>query len=341
MKRIDGLDSIRALCAFWVVMSHFGGPPIEPLIGDTTAIERIITGVYNNLWNGPAAVIVFFVISGFVIHYPYQRELTIASVPAYFVRRYVRICIPMLIAIGVSLAVSRPISLFHDSILWSLVAELIYYSLYPVVLMLRRNGLSLTMMVLVAFAMAFLLAASNPTAGNYPSFGLAGNWLLGLPCWLLGCWLAEWIVRDQKKPSGLVYLRILIFGTATILSILRFHSPLGYPWTLNLFAVLVIIWLFAEIRRFEEKSPPLVLEWMGKWSYSLYLVHGLANFLFVSLEINVTSLQLQWGIQMLLILSISYAFYLVVEYPSHLLARRLAVIVSGRAKNEPARVSTS
>ena len=73
-QRVAGLDSIRAICAFWVVMGHIGAPPLLEGLDEANPIAKVVAGIYGNLWSGPAAVIVFFVISGFCIHYPYASD---------------------------------------------------------------------------------------------------------------------------------------------------------------------------------------------------------------------------------------------------------------------------
>ena len=162
-------------------MGHFGAPPLTNGLDESNPIAKAFGGIYGNLWSGPAAVIVFFVISGFCIHYPYASSLRISSIGAYAVRRYLRIGIPLAVAVAVSTVMSVNLSIFNDSILWSLVAELIYYTLYPALLIVRRRTLTWSPMILVAFALGLVLASTNPTAGNYPSFGNIFNWILGLP----------------------------------------------------------------------------------------------------------------------------------------------------------------
>ncbi len=191
MERVRGLDAIRAVCAFWVVMGHFGGPPITAGLDRTTRAGWLIGGLYNNFWNGPAAVIVFFVISGFCIHYPSSRTLQIPSLAGYAARRYLRIGLPLAVAMVVSPYLGVKLGLFHDSILWSLVAELVYYTLYPALLALRRRGVEWRWMVAGSFIAALVLVATDPKAKNYASWGIGLNWVMGLPCWLLGCELAE------------------------------------------------------------------------------------------------------------------------------------------------------
>lgn len=322
MDRVRGLDTIRAVCALWVVMGHFGGPPVTAGIDKTNLAGRLIGGVYGHFWNGPAAVIVFFVISGFCIHYPFTRTLRIPSLAEYLARRYLRIGIPLVAAMAVSSSVGVKLDLFHDSILWSLVAELVYYTLYPAFLRMRRLGVRWRWMFAASFAVALVLAATDPGAKSYPSFGIGLNWVLGLPCWLAGCELAERFGNGcSASPNGIWRWRLAVWGASVALSILRFYSPIGYPWTLNLFAVLVAFWLIREISRYRERRPPHLLEWAGRWSYSIYLAHVPAKELFNMLALPNVGTMLNWLVQTGFILAASYFFYLCVEFPGHLAAR--------------------
>ena len=325
MERVRGLDAVRAMCTLWVVMGHFGGPPITAGIDKSTRAGWLVAGAYNNFWNGPAAVIVFFVVSGFCIHYPFSRTLRIPSLVGYATRRYLRIGIPLAVAVAVSPSLGVKLDLFHDSVLWSLAAELVYYTLYPALLALRRHGVTWRWMFASSFAVALLLAATDPIAKNYPSWGLGLNWILGLPCWLAGCELAERAVHDhQPKPDAIWRWRLGVWGMSVALSVLRFHSPLGYPWTLNLFAVLVACWLSREISRYRVEHPPSWLEWAGRWSYSLYLVHVPASAFVSTFALPNLGPALNWLVLMGLILSVSYLFYLAVELPGHVAARAAA-----------------
>jgi peptidoglycan/LPS O-acetylase OafA/YrhL len=322
VERVRGLDAIRAVCAFWVVMGHFGGPPLTAGIDRSTRIGWLVGGVYDNFWNGPAAVIVFFVISGFCIHYPFSRVLRIPSVGAYFARRYLRIGIPLATAMVVSPHLGVKLGPFHDSILWSLVAELVYYTLYPALLYLRRRGVVWWQMFAAAFAAALLLAATDPGAKNYPSWGIGLNWVLGLPCWLAGCELAERAALGRlPSTESIWHWRLAVWGMSIILSVLRFHSPVGYPWTLNVFAVLVAFWLGREISRYQHQEPFGWLEWAGRWSYSVYLVHLPARALFTMMALPNLGYSINWLLQMGFIMAASYGFYLGVEYPGHIAAR--------------------
>jgi peptidoglycan/LPS O-acetylase OafA/YrhL len=332
MNHVRGLDSIRALCALWVVMGHFGAPPIGWLVTKANLPGLIATGIYNNLTSGPAAVIVFFVISGFCIHYPQSHTLRLAAIPIYAVRRYARVGAPLLAAILIAQFLHVNLSLLTKTVMWSLVAELIYYTVYPALLFIRRAQHGWNMSIGVSFALALAVAASDAGAGDYPSYGPRLNWLLGLPCWLLGCALAE-RVRGSESPVpasiSIWHWRFLIFAAAALCSVLRFHSPIGYPWTLNVFAVLVVFWLFREIDRYRVIKPPSWLEWMGTWSYSLYLAHVLAHPLFEMFAGSPRVTVGNWAAHMVFILICSYLFYLAIERPAHRAARSLARLIAG------------
>ena len=71
-NHIAGLDSLRFVAALWVVFSHMGCFPLTEGIDRHNPVGFFIHAVYGNLFPGPAAVMVFFVISGFCIHFPFR-----------------------------------------------------------------------------------------------------------------------------------------------------------------------------------------------------------------------------------------------------------------------------
>ena len=97
-----GLNTIRFLCAAWVLLGHFQLPNLAHFMDTSTVVGAITRAIYENSFKGPPAVIVFFVISGFCIHYPHSAQNQIPSVPAYFARRYIRIAGPMIPAIWIA-----------------------------------------------------------------------------------------------------------------------------------------------------------------------------------------------------------------------------------------------
>jgi peptidoglycan/LPS O-acetylase OafA/YrhL len=112
---------------------------------------------------------------------------------------------------------------------------------------------------------------------------------------------------------------------SVVLSVLRFHSPLGYPWTLNLFAVFAVFWLEREIRYYRTPGRAPRFESLGKASYSIYLTHVLAWGLLQTLPATkVMSIWAAWFAEIALCASLVTIFYWLVERPSHRFARRVA-----------------
>ena len=256
--RVAGLDAIRLLCALWVMIGHSGFPLL--LTEFSHGRLRAVDGLLRTLINGPAAVIVFFVISGFCIHFPYREGKGKQSLASFYTRRLLRITLPYVIA--ELLAHLAGIDL--GGIAWSLVAEAIYYLFYPLFLQLRvRYGWP--RLIIAAYIMAVAVILTRPNAGNYPSFTNALNWVVGMPCWFLGCLLAEqWQKIRVAAPLHLWGWRDGIIVLSFMASVLRWHVPhlsIGNPWTLDAFAIPVYFWLGREISYYQTRQP---IQWLEK-----------------------------------------------------------------------------
>jgi peptidoglycan/LPS O-acetylase OafA/YrhL len=78
--------------------------------------------------------------------------------------------------------------------------------------------------------------------------------------------------------------------------------------------------MIKEISTFANSRPPALLEWGGRWSYSLYLVHYVVIVAFGHIAGYLQPF-VRWPMLWIAILLASYLFYCVVESPGHLLAR--------------------
>ncbi|HWA33204.1 MAG TPA: acyltransferase [Cyclobacteriaceae bacterium] len=324
-NRIVGLDSIRFLCAMIVLIGHFG-PPIFKI--DAGVATNLLKGI-SLLFNGPAAVIIFFVVSGFCIHLPTSNGWQMQPVP-YYVRRITRIGIPALAALLLYFQLGIEIVKPSYVVLWSIICEIVYYLLYPALLRIKEQ-IGWIRLIIIAFLAAFVSVLVNLEAATPGSGYLAlGNftWLTGLPCWLTGCWLAENRQRFKELSStGIWGLRILVIAAAAALQLARFKVQsafASYSFTLNAFAVLGCLWLGFEIAFASARGSSRILESAGKWSYSLYLIHpAVPGILGMSDLPNDPQTSL-----MLIAISLpaSYAFFLLIESPSH----RLSTYLFGR-----------
>jgi len=319
---------MRFISALIVAIGHYSG-----LLKDLWEVHLpMIRHLFK--FNGPAAVIVFFIISGFCIHFPYREGGTPIRISSYYVRRLIRICFPAGIAICIWVLVGLRMDPPAFSIYWSVLCEVIYYLIFPALLSLRRRtswewiiGLSSLIAGSIVFLRKEVILAHG---GIYPS-SVLWTWLLGLPCWLMGCWLAEHYGRFPKVGSAAIWMtRVGIWVLAWVLLVLKFHLPgiwTSFPFTLNIFAWLAAGWVGLEIARYLVKKPWTTLEWAGTWTYSLYLMHEVATPLVMRVGINPSCLL---GNFLLIFsgLALSYLFFLTIEKPCH----QLAVQISNRLR---------
>jgi peptidoglycan/LPS O-acetylase OafA/YrhL len=253
---------------------------------------------------------------------------------SFLVRRWLRIGIPLLVIAVVSSFYNR----FYLIPIWSLYCELVYYTIYP---LLRRLKISWDTQFWIAFVISIaliglmakgeinsLLAQENQDyTGSYAVLGNYLTWIVGLPCWLLGVLVAERIHRrGEKVGMGKIWvIRLLVWSTAVLLVGLKAHWFVSYILTLNFFAFLIAWWFEKEVYFFKSHNALGWLEFCGKFSYSLFLLHG------ISVSVIVLFLPVTVGtyfIYVLITLLASYIFYLLVEDPALRLAKRLGRAVA-------------
>ena len=336
-----GLDTVRAFAALSVMFAHILGPRLPDMLSGLGANQGL-SALSKYLFTGLPAVIVFFVVSGFCIHFPYTRRSL--PVVAFSVARWTRIMIPAVVALLLAKAFHISGFNFIDGyILWSIVCELWYYSLYPFFLIISRK-VSFEAQFALAFLVSFALVSylGSDKYGNMHIYGLGLNWLVALPSWLLGCVLANRISGEtapiQYGRGNIIVWRAAVALTASSLYWLTLNTPVGYYLTMNTFALLVYFWIYAEIH--SPKTAASIFERVGKWSYSIYLFHIVWLTFISNLFIRVGFVQTPnhpW-ITIPIILWLCYQVHKYVERPSHEYARKL--FQKFRAKYPNIRVET-
>lgn len=302
MTRVDGLNRVRALAALSVFAAHIVMPKLpEP---------------FSYILTGHPAVIAFFVVSGLCIHYPYVNERL--YVLPFLVGRYIRIGVPLAVALAwgyTDPAVrARGFNLVEGFIIWSLVCELIYYSLYPLLRHLAKlSSWGTLLMLSIAASYAVVAVYGTNWRGDANVYGPQLNWVVSLPAWLLGCILAERVAESDREQSGrttLWLLRVIVAVSASVLLWLTLTTSVGFYLTMVPYSFLCYAWIKAEISA--EQSTP-ILDHIGQWSYSIYLFHIPAVY---ALKVLVPQ-----PVALALVLPVCFLMYIVVEKPSHELAR--------------------
>ena len=93
IKRYEELDSLRGIAALIVLISH--------ILFVFSTIENEIKSNFSYLsplWNGHSAVIMFFLLSGFVLSLPFEKNNKF-SYPKYLIKRICRIYIPYILVL--------------------------------------------------------------------------------------------------------------------------------------------------------------------------------------------------------------------------------------------------
>lgn len=319
---VSGLDTWRLIAALVVAASHGARFPIHLFVGDDHALGTIILFVVNRTVNGTAAVALFFIISGFCIHNANIRKRHIAFTP-FLIRRWIRIGLPLLAMIFIAHALGAAYVHALDSILWSIYCEIIYYSLYPLLIPLFFKYGSVRIM-LISLAISLTMAALHPDLLYLTLLGPTSTWLLCAPLWIMGCVLAEHRQRLQAmtrfasvwfyRAGAIAY----VWGSALILEDARF--AIGFPRSIWIFGLFSLFWLAREMDHARTKGPARLLEKLGLAAYSIYLTHKVAITLFQAYTPHLAPLP-HWLGLISTVAAVSWAFYYFVEQPSHRLAR--------------------
>lgn len=347
-QRLRSLDAIRGLAALVVLLLHallYQSFMEEGEIGAAIAQSPLAF-----LISGGSAVMVFFVLSGFVL-----GEISFSSSfknnPArWLIARLIRLYLPiwpiLLITIAihvlvleetawsletaVRLLLDTTLVFGHGNILgglWSLRWEIIFSIIVPVLGLLSNKSKATNALMLFACVLASL-------AGNILNVGA----LQYLPVLLSGFFLQRLIRENIKIEAwlesrsvawrwlGVSAASLLLSAELQIQYLIDFggarddlSSILGQP--VGVLGALALTALFS-IPRSETKEPSRAISWLASTSYSLYLVHQpcleLANFLLTGSK---SFIALSAGIAFSLLAA--HLYWRLIEGPAHSFARQV------------------
>jgi peptidoglycan/LPS O-acetylase OafA/YrhL len=302
------IDVLRAFAILMVVCFHYlpsvtGQYELEwgGAWQDVQSVHTSLMWCLYPLTLGWSGVSLFFVISGFCIHYSFLKHE--AGSPAkpflkqFFWKRFWRIYPPYFIALVVfyylmlrHLETGTTAGNFWLHLLlvhnfgagafnginpsfWSLAVEMQFYLLFPLVLILRQKvGIKNTFWFFAAMSLVCRITALFLQDWSQPPTQHLWDFTLTLFVdWLLGAWLAEKWLAGQRllgaSPGKVLVLGILAVAltwnkiTAAFLGFTAFSL-----W----YAMLMELYLFSKkpFSRWERMLVPV-----GLCSYSIYLWH--------------------------------------------------------------------
>ena len=292
-ERLRYVDALRAIAALLVVWLHaiaaFGR--ISP---ETQATGGWFRAVVANVDVGHVGVVVFFLISGFVIPFSILPDRA-APVGSFAIKRFFRIYPAYWVSVPLAaLAVfwiwgtafsAREVlvnlTLLQDvfgvraaeGVYWTLLVELVFYALC-IVLLLARSLFDMRRVALVATALGlvFVVVQASHWARHLFIASNAPYWFLNLSVMFCGAlFRSRWDdgvgARDRLADvllGALVVVYVLVLPTGAWLVLGPQHNtPLTYAVGFAIFM------LGTRVLRIETR----VSDWLGRISYSIYLFH--------------------------------------------------------------------
>ncbi len=302
-SHLDRLDVLRGIAIFAVFAYHFFGTsygmdhlPWRGLWIDWSAApDRLFLCLFPVMF-GWVGVALFFVLSGFCIHWSFLRRATF-STSGFYRARFWRIYPPYLIALVAStllvrLDLSSGAGLFQfgthlllvhnfsaetfygiNPAFWSLAAECQFYLAYPLFLWLRaRLGFGRAMLSALVLATAVRVGLVLWTSGDVTSsLVLSSSPAVLWFDWLLGAYLAERL--HDGRSAALPAARPTVIGLSGLFLFASCFKPISFlTFTI---ASLLSTYLVDRCLRSRRALSWWDRMWMplGLISYSFYLWH--------------------------------------------------------------------
>ncbi len=307
-SRIDGIDLLRGLAIFFVLMNHVNMQLLFAHVPYTRGLPRQLVASF--VWNGQQGVQIFFAVSGFLITATSLRRwksLSEVSIADFYRLRFARIA-PLLMGL---LAVLTVLHLAHVThfvvkpeagglrraliaaltfhvnwlearrgylpgswdILWSLSVEETFYFAFPWVCRIFRRGKLLTALLFVFVVLGpfgrSVLTRGNPVWREYSYLG-------GMDAIAMGCLTA--IALHRRTPSRALLRWMAITGGALLVFCFgcsRTGEAL-LPWGLYMSVIGAGACLLITVSASTGWRSPRVLApllRMGQRSYEIYLTH--------------------------------------------------------------------
>lgn len=354
IESLDALRGLAALIVvfhhclvtfplFWSVYQAPADTELMRLLGNTPL---------HLLWDGPEFVLVFFTLSGFVLSLPFWsgKSLTYGQ---FVIRRVFRIYPTYLVAVTIGAILmtllshgpltglsdwsaqfwNRPLTwkivLDHvflmasdgdnyiDTPVWSLVVEMHASLIFPLLILAIRRSAVATLSAALALALVGDWAARIDPRG-FPFLTSFATTLCYLWLFVVGALMAQHRERLGTMIAQVpvvLQAAILAAGLVALNAIWQFGSDEIWRFVAQMGAiVLVAAAAFASwVRRALDIAP---LRWLGKISYSLYLIHFIVLFtVLYAFRAEVTFVRVVIAVPILSMLAASL-LYRFVELPS-------------------------
>lgn len=305
VMRLKSLDALRGIAAAFVVLHHwvfiftdtFPRPEVHSMSDLVTDL------VYDAVTRGPSAVLIFFVLSGFVL------TLSLREGEAYWLfvaKRFIRIYPPYLASailaiILIATVPLSPVGLSHwfdefsgfrlspdrvfghllmfgspkyeavNSVSWSLVHEMRISVIFPILVFVVRRSTwkALTVLAMISITSRLLADQEGAMVASYLMTGYyAVLFSAGIAIALNFAALENWF--GLRKPSTKVTLFLLILVLLAIPVQIAGGKLAVFTVGLGACGLVFLCAAYVPLVKFLHNA---VLLFLGRISYSLYLIH--------------------------------------------------------------------
>lgn len=349
--RIEGLDHLRGIAALGVSIYHYSmwsglAVPVE--------IKSVLAffGIYG--------VEIFFILSGSSLYLSMAGKAAHGWLPwiQYAVRRVFRIYPLFLCALALALIgryIANPLSLYKITLLrylsnstltfgfvdpsmslvpagWTVGLEVFFYVLFPFFYLQTRNkiGYEYLVGIFVTVGLLYTWLAIDPDVPLNEQWAIYVSPVNHLLFFLVGIWMGNKLVAGQHIRNN----AWLMLGTVIAAALMCIYAETEITMVTGLwrpaFLVVCILMVYSMASMVHKTGVFLsAIDWLGKISYSVYLLHFFAYALaekWVSHGLSGGTHVIIVGYVILLI--ISWASYKFVEMPFQEAGRNFNRLIS-------------
>lgn len=340
-QRIEYLDSARGMASLSVLIFHS-----VLAFGSTDMYMGGINFFFEKYFDlGKIAVIVFFLISGFVIPFSIKGEDKLKAIKGFIISRFFRLYPVYWLSVLMGYFIIGNVSSLEFivnftmlqqflgfkniiGLYWTLQIEMIFYFLVVLVFILNWLGnikkefiLSLVFLFL-ALVMAYFrfeLDIKLPVA--IP---------LSLSLMFFGAYYRTLALFDNPKAEKLTKIYCLLyFILIPIICVLGYNKEMGfneswYKYTITYFSGITLFFLIGKYR-----PSNFYTEYLGKISYSLYLFHPIIIYILQKIDFEIPlNGYLKLIITLIITILFSHYSYAFIENPSINYGKKFKKILS-------------
>lgn len=292
VANLSFLDGIRGLAAFYVLVHHarllLTQPYYEGFLKHPEKydiLNKLLAYFFACFKFGHHAVLIFFVLSGFVIHLKQANNRSkFFSVPSFYKKRIVRVYPVLITSILVTylaaiivyfitgnhlpglnvfnlvqnLLLLPGLNIFGNNYpMWSLQHEWFFYLVYPLLLFLSKKNQIYSFVIVVTLNVLYTFGIKS---------SIIGEASMTLLYWWVGTILAELYVRNKLNDHAL-YIGLAIFVLNTFIT----NSNLNNI-SFCISIAMIIGYLIKNNTSFFARSL-MRIKFLGDCSFSIYLLH--------------------------------------------------------------------